>query len=589
MTEATTGPAPLDQSHSPADTGVQHVAPWPARAWVLAALLGTAALVCHLILDTEPRTADLAPWRSALAAGLAFAALILAFTLERGRYRGPALFAAATGLVIGGIAWRVARAGETYVDAPFWMAAGVLAGAIALPLYQAGFHRRRWATPYREAHFHVWTDAISLGGALAFTGLSWLLLYLLAELFAAIRIDLLKDLLDHDWFGWLFSGAAFGAGLGTLREQVGVLGTLQRVVLLVFSLLAVPLAAAIAIFLGAVLLSGPDVLWEATRSATPLLLAVAVGAFVLVNAVLRDSDAEMSAARIGRIAAATLALAILPLAVLAAVSMGVRVGQHGLSPERLWALVAIGVAVAYGVGYFGAVLRARRGGWDRLRQANLHLAVGTAVLALVLALPVFDFGAVSARNQIARLEKGRVTADKFDFDALRWDFGKAGRAALARLARSGQPEVAALAAKALKDRRENRYAMPEVAPADILVETTNPALRDRVLKNLRWDGYRCKEGCYVLDLGPAQGGHRFAVVGGSAVNVVILRADGQYVPDYARERQGADVLYRKGDRVEVRAVPRRMVVVNGRPVGEPIDTVLPPPPAPPQSREPQRP
>ena len=123
-----------------------------------------------------------------------------------------------------GLAWRAVRYGESLPDEQYGFAAGVVASALALPLFQAEFHRRRMATPYGEIYGHVWTDAICAAGALAFTGLSWIVLALLSELFHLLKIDFLRDLMDEGWFGWTFSGLAAGAALGTLRNQLKVLG-----------------------------------------------------------------------------------------------------------------------------------------------------------------------------------------------------------------------------------------------------------------------------------------------------------------------------------------------------------------------------
>ena len=128
------------------------------------------------------------------------------------------------------------------------------------------------------------------------------------------------------------------------------------------------------VFLLATAVSGPQVLWDATRSATPLLLACAAGAFVLTNAIARQGDEAMTRNRVMRIAGWILAAVILPLAVFAAVSMGLRLGQYGLAPERLWGLVAIVVACACGVGYWVALVRGRKAGWaGYLRKATFHL------------------------------------------------------------------------------------------------------------------------------------------------------------------------------------------------------------------------
>src|SRR5690606_12693121 len=170
-------------------------------------------------------------------------------------------------------------------------------------------------------------------------------------------------------------------------------------------------------------------------------------------------DAEMTGNRLMRIAALALAIVILPLAVFAAVSMGLRLNQYGLAPERLWGLVAILVACAWGLGYWIALARGGRHGWaGRLRAANFHLALGGCVLALLLALPIFDFGAISTRNQVARLESGKVTPEQFDFAALRWDFGEPGRKALARLAQGDNARAAELAKIALRQTKRVIYS-----------------------------------------------------------------------------------------------------------------------------------
>ena len=477
---------------------------WDKRPWVLAGLLGLAGLLVHFISEDG----DTIAWRMAVTAALVFGSLALAFTLSPEKWRGSAIFSGVVALVMAGIAWRATSAGDRYSDAEFWVAAGVLAVTLALPLFQASFHRLRWKTSYKATHFHVWTDAITGAGALAFVGLSWALIAILSELFSTINIDLLKDLIEEGWFGWTFSGAAFGAALGVLRNQLKIIGTLQNVVLLVLSILAVPLAIALVIFLLSVAVSGLNVLWDATNSATPLLLAIAVGCFVLANSVVRDEDELASNSKLLRMAGFILALGILPLAAMAALSMGTRIAQHGLSPERLWALIAISVAVAYGVAYFVSAIRGGRGimqgAWrEHLRQSNLHLAVLTCVIAFILALPIFNFGAISASNQLARLESGAVSAEDFDYAALRWDFGDAGREALAELTQSDDAEVAefALAAQNMEYRYD--YRRPEdiaevnQAPVEVESEEVRLAVRNYLQENI----YLCREGCRVVEVG----------------------------------------------------------------------------------------
>jgi hypothetical protein len=555
---------------------------WPLRPWLLAVLLGLAGLGVHFA--AEWNSDEWAPWRAALTAALAFGPLAFALTLNRDRWQAPLAFAAIVALVMAGIAWRVANAGESHADAPFWFAAGVVSIALALPLFQAGFHKRRWRTPYDETHFHVWTDSISVAGALAFVGVSWLLLFLLAALFSAIDIDLLEDLIERGWFGWSFSGAAFGAALGVLRNQLQIIGTLQSVVMLVFSIIAVPLAVALAIFLLAVLASGISVLWNATESPTPLLLSVAVASFVLVNAVVRNGDAEASENRILRWAALVLALAIFPLALLAAVSTGTRIAEYGLSPERIWGVIAVAVAVTYGLAYFLAPIRGRMAGWmERVRRANMHFAAGICVLAFILALPLFDFGAISARNQIARLESGKVAVDEFDFAALRWDFGDAGREALARLTDSNDPEIAKIARETqTQDSRPYRDTNRDERLANIRFEFEDEALRDHVRGSVRGNGWYCDKPCVALDLGAGEDGRRkVAMVEGG--NVRKLSFDlGEAVDDSPAGAAAMEVVLAveaveatpdqtADSEVEIREWTGRRIYIDGKPAGDPFE------------------
>ena len=568
----------MTQAHAPATH-----ADWPLRPWLLAALLGIAGLCVHLFSDWNAD--NMPPWRAALVAAFAFGPLALAFTVDRARWKEPLVFAGLVALVMAGIAWRVTAAGDRYADESFWLAAGLVAITLALPLFQAGFHRLRWRTAYDQTHFHVWTDAISGAGALVFTGVSWLLVVLLAALFSAIDIDIVENVVDEPWFGWTFSGAAFGAALGVLRNQLKVIGTLQSVVMLVFSIIAVPLAAALAIFLLAVLASGIAVLWNATESPTPLLLSVAVVAFVLVNAVIRNADHEVSGNRALRWASLVLALAILPLALLAAISTGTRIAEYGLSPERLWGIVAVAVAVAYGVAYFAAPIRGRMSGWmERVRSANMHLAVATCVLAFILALPLFDFGAISARNQIARFDAGEVAVDEFDFDALRWDFGDAGREALERLAKSDDAETAELAADALAQeartyRDVERGTERNERLTNLRMQFEDETLRRHVESHVRASPWRCDNPCVALDAGAGDNGRRrVALVEDGRIaweEFDLAQPADQAAVTAAREaaiRGEFDAPeQRAGSQVEIREWSGRRVYIDGQPAGDPFE------------------
>ena len=573
---------------------------WPIRPWLLGGLLALCGLAISIVTDSDTET----PWRIAVAAFFFFGGIAAALTLEQARWKAAALFAVILALTMAGLAWHAMAAENHVADEEYAYAAAVFASLLAVPLFQAGFHRSWFRTPYRDTHYYVWTDAISGAGALAFTGLSWLVLALLDQLFELIDIDLIGELMREDWFGWTFSGAAFGASIGILRNQLKVLGALQSVVLVVLSLMAVPLAVALLLFLVPLAISGGQVLWDATRSPTPVLLACAAGAFILTNAIIRDDDDARSTNRIMLVAGAVLAFGVLPLSLFAAISLGARIGQHGLAPERIWAMIAILVAVAYGIAYWFGLARGRIAGWSaHLRRSNLHLAAVFCAVALFLALPVLDFGAISASNQLGRLESGDVSAEEFDYDALRWDFGDAGREALAELAKSDDAKVAELAQDALD--RETRpwrgivdgeTASERLAKSDIRV--TDPQVRADVEKLFRTEPWRCTGGCTVLDLGNIPGADtpHLAIVQGLSVQHLRYSDKGNLgeyypltrclVPKVGTEENDKDTEplltvsrtdcedieeYEPNGTVEVRPFSGRQIYVDGQPVGQPFE------------------
>jgi len=554
---------------------------WELRPYVLGGILALCGLAIYFFSDGGET-----PWRMAGAAFFAFAGIAAAFTLEPDDWKEPALFALVVGLVMAGLAFNAVDLGDRVAGEEYSFAAGVFASLLAVPLFQAGFHRTRFKTPYRETHYHVWTDAVSGGGAVAFTGLSWVVLALLSQLFKLIDIDLLEELMEEESFGWTFSGAAFGAALGVIRNQLKVLGTLQSVVLLVLSLLAVPLAVALVLFLIPLALSGGQVLWDATRSPTPVLLASAAGAFVLVNSVIRDSDDSSSRSRIMRIAAAVLAFGVFPLALFAAISMGTRIGQYGLAPERIWGMVAIAVALAYGLAYWFGLARGRAAGWaEQLRRANLNLAAAVCVLALFLATPVLNFGAISTADQLGRLARGDVSAEDFDYQALRWDFGKPGRETLERLAQGEDAEIAELAQEALDSDTRIWRGMDEpvrasVRQANLRRQFDSPELAEAFADLIRREPWRCQAVCTALDLGKTPNGKQHAaLVEAGMLAHFLLDAEQGLVTYYPGAAEPDPFVAADGDgpadahepRVELREVGRRQVYVDGKPLGNPFE------------------
>jgi hypothetical protein len=430
---------------------------WPLRPWIMGAICAAAGLIFDALTD-YPSTGLPRPGQSAFATFFAVAAISFVLTVEKRRWWWSAAFAVGWGVIVALVGWFTARYNSrpTIFEWPFF--SGLFAVMLAAPLFQTVRDEGAWRFPYPTLHRHVWVDAVIGGSSLFFTGLCFLLAWLIAGLFHLIGIRIFTDLLQESAFAWALAGFAFGAAVGLLRERDGLAAILYRLVTVAFSVLAPILSAALVLFLISLPFTGLQHLWDSTMP-TPTLLLAAAAAFALTNAVIGDGTTERTDQSLLHWSSLILSLAILPLAVVAGISIAQRIGQYGWTPERIWGVLAVGVALAYGVAGWWSVARKRVDFDLELRPLQTKLAIGVCSVALFLALPIVDFGAISANSQLAQLRSGKIGPDKFDWQAMAFQFGPAGRERLQQMARSGPQEQRRMAAAALNS---DRY---EVEPA----------------------------------------------------------------------------------------------------------------------------
>lgn len=208
----------------------------------------------------------------------------------------------------------------------------------------------------------------------AFVAVVWVMAILLGKVFKLIGLDLLDVLLGRMWMILALTGAALGAGIAMLRERAQILALMQRVVTTILAVLANLLALGLVVFLAAIPITGPDPLWSATRSTSPILLGCIIGALCLINAVIGEEPSHEARSPLLRASVGALGLRTLPLALIATLSTGIRIHQYGLTPDRLRAAVFAAIACAYGLAYGFTLAHRRMGAAAYLRAANLRLA-----------------------------------------------------------------------------------------------------------------------------------------------------------------------------------------------------------------------
>ena len=425
---------------------------WPATQPMLYAPL----LVCALMVPIIPLAA-LSAMRRTYLIGWSLVAAALAAVL--------AVHAAWTGA-------GPDRIGAGPLSPPLFIAVAALL-FIAHHLVQPAEAARRPVAPYADYFDLVGTNAVRLFLSLAFTGAFWLLLFLAAALFKLIGVEAIQKLIGETAFAFPATGLMFAAAVHMavqLTEARAGLVRGVRTVSLVLLAWLLPLMVVIAGgFLATLPFTGLAPLWS-TKAAASLLLSAAAALIILVNAAYQDGLEPPNP--ILRWAARGASLLLIPIVVLAAYALWLRIHQYGLTPDRVMAVTYVIVATGFTAGYTLAAVRA--GPWMKpLERTNLIMAAVSVLLLIALFTPIADPARLSVASQIKRLEAGKVPAEKFDFQFLRFDGGRYGRDALERLKASPDAGVARRAREAI-EAKAKASALPQPGP-EISKITVYPA------------------------------------------------------------------------------------------------------------------
>lgn len=328
---------------------------------------------------------------------------------------------------------------------------------------------RRWIADFDDYFDTAWKAGVQLVLSLGFTGAFWLLLFLGAALFRVIGLSFLADLIGEEWFSIPVTCLVFATAVQLTDVRGGLIRGVRTVALMLLSWLLLVITVLVAGFLAALPFTGLDGLWK-TGSATALVLSAAASLIILINTAYQDGRADNLPPVVLRLAVRVASVLLTPLILIAVWGLSLRIGQHGLTPDRIIASACALVGAVYAAGYGWAALAPflRKTAWMKpLERTNVIAAVLTVAVILALFSPLADPARLSVADQTARLKRGAVSAARFDYAFLRFGAGKTGRAALADLAKSSDAEIARRAreAQAAASRYEVKQApVPPRAP-----------------------------------------------------------------------------------------------------------------------------
>lgn len=423
----------------------------------------------------------LALWRASkadliegpLLAALGMVGALLPFVLLAGlgamRPLALAVWAAIVAVALFGLGWRDPNGSHPV------LALTPLALFIAHHLVQTALAAGRWRAPY-PAYFELgWRHGVQLALTGAFTGGMWVLLGLAAALFDMLGVDLVHKLITKDYFAFPVTGLAIAAAVHLTMERAALVTGARTLALTLFSWLLPLLTLIAAAFLATAPFRGIEAVWKGDFG-SGLLAWAAVLLIFLINATYQAGDRPKSS--LLALGARLAAVLLTPLVVLALIGVWLRVGQHGLTPARVFALAGFVILAAYAAAYAFAAL-SRRGWLAPLGAGNVVCAGISVLVQLALLSPLADPTRLAIASQVARLERGQVDPDSFDYNFLAQS-GARGKAALEKLAaRTGDARAMIIAARAKAAIESKDPALPStvdlrqrivlvgVAPADV--------------------------------------------------------------------------------------------------------------------------
>ena len=356
------------------------------------------------------------------------------------------------------------RAASQHLPQPLLIVMTAAGLFIAHELVATADAERRRVAAYDRYFDGAWKDGVRLVLAALFVGALWALLALGAALFKLIGIELVGRIISKPWFAFPATATFFAIAIHLTDVRAGLVRGIRTVALTLLSWLSPVMALIVLGFLAALPFTGLAPLW-ATKSAAGILLSAAAALIILTNATYQDGEGRDHPPLALRWTARLTALLILPLVLIAAYGIALRIGQHGLTPDRVVGMACVLVGLCYGVGYAVAAV------WPRAWMTPLertNILTAHVVIAVLLAIfsPLADPSRLSVADQIHRLDAGKVSAKDFDYRFLKFQSGQAGTKALAKLAaRKGDARSLDIAERARAAQKDDNRFGPTPPPA----------------------------------------------------------------------------------------------------------------------------
>ena len=313
---------------------------------------------------------------------------------------------------------------------------------------------------YQHVFFHGTTLPLIAAGAKVFAGLALVLLFAWARLLKELDVQFFNKIFQEPWFLLPFLGAIGGLSIALMRGQQAVLGALRSILLLLARLLIVITAIFTVTLLIVFATKGIDVAFERPYPGA-WMMGLALLGMLIFNGVYQNGETGPPPLWL-RLPTIVTLIGFPIYTAIAFYAFWLRVGEYGLTPPRIAGLTINGLIAAYSIVCIAGLLteanwRGRK--WMPLvPQLNILMAAAWIAALVIIASPVINPWAVSARSQFGLIKNEKMPAAEFDYGYLRFELGKYGEAALENLtALTEHPEYDAIVEGVARARAANNY------------------------------------------------------------------------------------------------------------------------------------
>lgn len=330
---------------------------------------------------------------------------------------------------------------------------------ILIPYFQCRIASWSWQFPYSEVFFQLCRNLFLLFQASIVIAVFWGLLVTAGLLFDIVGLESVPSLIFNPAAAVPMTMAIIAISISVAIKHPGI-DSLGRWLLAVLAWLLPFFSVLSVMFILSLFVSGASglkALWN-TGQASTLMLFLQFGTIILANAAWLDGSKSAFRTRSIDLLAQVSLLCLPVYSVLCLYSLNLRIGQYGLTPERVQAVFLASVTGVWGLSYAVAVVM---GKWPlKIGKVNTWSALFMAGAVILMNSPMLDPLRLSASNQASRLYSGKITPNDFDYLYARFSLGRYGVSLLREMSEHESGAVRESALSALRDdSRDYDHAM----------------------------------------------------------------------------------------------------------------------------------